>query len=370
MSGHKRALSARGFFQRNTRPQLTLSIPLRSSIPGASSFGVAAPTGVAAVAVGGSTLHAYFGIGLGTGSHANIIKKVKKVTETVRRIDETGTLIIDEVSMLSVQLLETLDEVCRSVRKEGTLSHLPFGGIRLVCFGDFYQLPPVSRERGAYRPFCFDSEIWMELGLSKNVVVLEEVVRQENSEFITLLNDLRTGRIEEGAIRKLNGQCFISESHPLPVDGIVPTKLYCVNADVDSENVSRLEELEGEMRTSVAMDVWRQRLPAGTVASVKKKMIDSLEKEVLKEIRLKVGAQVMLTRNLNLEKNLVNGSRGVIIKIDTGADGGITPWVRFDCGITMPITAVESLRYNPVGGEEGVLARMQVSPRVAERAAL
>jgi ATP-dependent DNA helicase PIF1 len=183
---------------------LTQSLARReSSLAGDPTFGVAAPTGVAAVAVGGSTLHAFFGIGLGTASAPSLVRRVLKSKEAAARIRRTRTLVIDEVSMLSAELLETLDAVAREVRSTGEegdpeLGELPMGGMQLVCFGDFFQLPPISRGGGPLRPFCFDSPVWRELGLADpgNVVTLTEVQRQDNPGFVNLLNGVRTGDVD------------------------------------------------------------------------------------------------------------------------------------------------------------------------------
>ena len=323
-----------------------------------TKIGVCAPTGVAAIHVGGSTLHSYFGIGLGTGSLSKLVQKVKGNTEAQKRIDETDALIIDECSMLSSDLLETLDAVVRQVRKEGEFAHQPFGGMQVICFGDFFQLPPVSR--GPEKPFCFDSPIWSELGLSDNMVELEEVQRQDHGDFVDLLNKVRIGQIANEDIQGLNARCVISESHPLPSDGIIPTRLYSLNKDVDTENESRLAELEGKEVVCLAQNKWRENMPTGTLASVKKKMAESLSKEMPDEVRLKVGAQVMLTRNKDLEKNLVNGSRGVVIRFERAKDGeSAIPVVRFDCGVVTTIAPVEAVRYNPDGGA-GCLVRLQI----------
>ena len=325
--------------------------------------GVCAPTGVAAIHVGGNTLHAFFGIGLGTGSISNLVKKVTKNAEAVRRIDETDVLIIDECSMLSSDLLELLDSVARQVRKGGSMSDVPFGGMQVICFGDFFQLPPIFR--GPEKPFCFDSFVWEELGLTNNMVQLREVMRQGDNDFVSLLNKVRIGKISHNDIEELNARCLISEEHPLPTDGIVPTRLYSLNKDVDGENESRLSELEGEEVVCRANNIWRESMPTETLASVKKQMADSLNKEVPAEVRLKVGAQVMLTRNKNLERNLVNGSRGVVVRFDKAKDSeNMIPVVRFDCGVVTSIAPVEAARYNPEGGP-GCLVRMQVPLKLA-----
>jgi len=333
--------------------------------------GVCAPTGVAAIIVGGSTLHSFFGIGLGTGSISSILQKINKNSAAKKRIDETDVLIIDECSMLSSDLLEKLDSVSREVRKDGNFREEPFGGMQIIAFGDFFQLPPVYRGDGSvrdrkWRPFCFDSPVWSDLGLSENIVELKEVQRQENEEFVSLLNKVRIGTIQETDIRYLNSRCLISSTNPLPTDGIVPTRLYVLNKDVDSENVSRLAELNSEEVVCEAIDTWRESMPTGTLAATKKKMLDSLSMEMPDEVRLKVGAQVMLTRNKDLEKNLVNGSRGVVERFVEAVDeGGFpVPIVRFDCGIVTKIVPVESVRYNSEGGK-GCLVRTQIPLKLA-----
>ena len=98
-----------------------------------------APTGVAAINVGGNTLHSFFGIGLGQGSMSSLVKRVMKKKEVVKRITETDVLLIDEVSMLSSELLETLDGVARQVRNK---PEEVMGGMQIVAVGDFFQLPP------------------------------------------------------------------------------------------------------------------------------------------------------------------------------------------------------------------------------------
>lgn len=99
-----------------------------------------APTGVAAINVGGSTLHSFFGIGLGMGSVSTLVKKIRKKAALVQRINETDVLLIDEVSMLSCDLLEKLDGVARVVRERDE----PMGGLQIVAVGDFFQVSTQS----------------------------------------------------------------------------------------------------------------------------------------------------------------------------------------------------------------------------------
>jgi ATP-dependent DNA helicase PIF1 len=355
------------------------SSPKTTTVGGpAIKVGVCAPTGVAAIHVGGSTLHSFFGIGLGTGSLTKLVQKVKANVEVQKRINETEVLIIDECSMLSLHLLETINDVVRLVRHGGELAHLPFGGIQVICVGDFFQLPPVSREEypgggnsnnRKYKPFCFDSPVWQELGLSDNMVELQEVQRQDNrGDFVELLNKVRIGQMDHVDIAKLNAKCVIDDDkHPLPTDGILPTRLYSHNKDVDAENETQLAKLAGKEVVCQARNKWREALPLGTLASVKTKMADSLSKELPDAIKLKVGAQVMLTRNKDLDRSLVNGSRGVVIGFERNGSGesAVVPVVRFDCGVVTKIAPVEAVRYNPDAGGAGCLVRTQVPLKLA-----
>ena len=328
-------------------------------------YGIAAPTGVAAVNVGGSTLHSFFGIGLGTGSIPTLIKKVKKNKEAVRRIDETDVLCIDEVSMLSSILLEKIDAVAREIRSNGARADVPFGGMQIIAFGDFYQLAPIIQtdfdaEDRDFRPFCFDSHVWAELELDRNTIELKEIQRQEDkTRFVQFLNMVRVGEVTAQILQDFNSKCCISPSHPLPTDGIVPTRLYVLNRDVDRENEMQLANLEGKEVICRARNEWREKMPTGTLAATKRAMKDSLEKEMPEEVRLKVGAQVMLTRNKDLDRGLVNGSRGVVERFVLDADGDQVPIVRFDNGLIEKIAKAESVRYNPEG-DQGCLVRKQV----------
>jgi len=337
---------------------------------GTKKIGVCAPTGVAAINVGGSTLHSFFGIGLGNGKLNGLIRKVRKNKEAMKRIEEIEVLLIDEVSMLSSDLMETLDNVVRDVRMDGKRRNEPFGGMQLICVGDFFQLPPITQQRSdrdgdrdEMRPFCFDSHVWSELGLVDNTFELMNVQRQESgSPFEKFLNMVRLGTVGSEILHDFNKKCLISNDHPLPVDGIVPTRLYTHNRDVDAVNEARLGELEGERITCKAIDEWTQKMPTGTKASIKKNMVISVATESPDDVNLKVGAQVMLTRNRDTDRGdrgLVNGSRGVVERFVLDLNGDQIPVVRFDNGRREKIGKVETMRYNPDGGP-GCLRRKQI----------
>lgn len=290
---------------------------------GANNIGVVAPTGIAAANINGTTIHAWAGIGIGDGDATVLIKKARGNRPAFNRWKTARALVIDEISMLDGELFNKLDKIAQSIRSNSR----PFGGIQLVLVGDFYQLPPVTADENG---FCFESDSWNDARIVK--CQLTEVIRQKNdNEFITILNSIRIGNCTteiENALEK----CHVSVKSP-PTDGIIPTKLYCINRDVDRENEIFLERLPGDIVTSKAIDVFN----ASTPVSAETKLVEMLNKKTHLVLPLKVGAQVMLTKNM-ADHNLVNGSRGIVIDF---AEKG-APVVRFANGAVLQMERVET----------------------------
>lgn len=346
---------------------------------GANAVAVTASTGIAAINLGGQTVHSYAGIGLSTGSADNskVINKVLKNMRAVKRWQDAKVLIIDEISMIDRPLFELLDMVARAVRRNDE----PFGGIQIIVVGDFFQLPPVPNKFAkSAREFCFESPVWNRLGFGYtdecgymhcnfvNMVTLKQVVRQSDVDFANLLNEIRIGEINNRQLDVLNS-CVVYKKPP-PTDGIVPTKLYSINKDVDKENLDRLMELPGEVVEVSATDVW-QELPS--VSSLKKTIKENIERAIPEKIQLKVGAQVMLLRNRNNNADdqygvsysgLVNGSRGVITGfVRSSSASGLVPRVCFDNGQEVVIGPVEY--FSRGAGGDGHLVRSQVPLKLA-----
>jgi hypothetical protein len=232
------------------------------------------------------------------------------------------------------------------------------------------QLPPIVKQQDAFeddtdeqRLFCFDSPVWSELSLNTNTIQLTQVQRQEHgSKFEMFLGMVRNGNVPPNILRDFNRKCLIGNNNPLPDDGIVPTRIYTHNQDVDSMNESRLADLEGKEVIFEAKDEWREKMPVGTSITTKKNMKASIAGELADEVRLKVGAQVMLTRNKDMDngfQSLVNGSRGVVESFKDDL-----PVVRFDNGRVEKVAKVEAVRYNPDGGV-GALVRKQLPLKLA-----
>lgn len=128
-----------------------------SKLPRSTTF-VTAPTGIAAINIGGITIHSFAGIGKGDATKVECIHLIESSFRHLNYWKEVKVLIIDEISMVDIELFEKLDFIARVIRKN---SGKPFGGIQLVCCGDFFQLPPVSPP-DQERRFCFESPLWKE----------------------------------------------------------------------------------------------------------------------------------------------------------------------------------------------------------------
>ena len=267
-----------------------------------SSTAVTGLTGLSASLLGsGSTIHAFAGIGRGEGDKEVLLRYAMR-PDTAFRWRQVTTLIIDEISMMDGEFFDTLEYIARNVRGNSK----PFGGIQLVICGDFHQLPPVARHAQA-RKFCFEASSWA--SCVNFSVELKRVFRQSDLYFIDVLGEVRSGRISHVDLAEKLSMCY----RPLQVDdGILPTRLLCTRADVDAINKSELDKLDGD-------SVWYHARDSGDTGILESSC------PAQKSIQLKIGAQVMLTKNLSGNKGLVNGSRGVVVKISPSG----LPYVRF-----------------------------------------
>lgn len=155
-----------------------------------------ATTGIAAYNIGGLTLHHFAGMDTRPyASKSELLARIQKKKDAVMRWKQVQVLIIDEVSMLEGALFDDLEAVARSLRKNQSF----FGGIQLILSGDFFQLPPVSRQPSK---LCFEAAAWRK-GIT-NIVVLKQIFRQQNQSFVDILNAFRVGRPTDAMIAQLN----------------------------------------------------------------------------------------------------------------------------------------------------------------------
>jgi ATP-dependent exoDNAse (exonuclease V) alpha subunit len=265
---------------------------------------VLAPTGVAAINVNGETIHSFFklkpGFELEEATHAKS-SKAKKEYKNLK------TLVIDEISMVRADLLDAIDIVLKKARGNSE----PFGGVRMVFFGDLYQLPPVitkdDRDKfandGYVSPYFFDAKIFepqqglFDTNFELKFIELLQVYRQKDEEFIEILNKIRNKSIDEDGLIRLNKRVD-REFKPKDDEGYI--YLTTTNKDASFINDSKLEKLDKDkfhiFCSSIKGEVPKNFYPNDL------------------EVELRVGAQVMFIQN-DTKRRWVNGTIGIVTDI-------------------------------------------------------
>ncbi len=254
---------------------------------------ITASTGIAATHIGGHTLHSWSGIGIKDELSSYELEALTEKKSLVSRVTKSDVLVMDEISMLDGKILDTVDMILRTLRRNDE----PFGGMQVVFSGDFFQLPPVSP--GGRRVFAFESEAW---NRAKPVTCyINEQFRQTDQTMRGLLRAIRGGLLKDDHIWTLNDRIKKS-AEELPY---MVTKLFSHNIDVDRINEEELGELEGESQ------VFEMEYKGN------KKLTEQIKRGCLSPERLvlKEGAVVMCTKN-NFEKGFVNGTIGVVKSFD------------------------------------------------------
>ncbi|MBP7741274.1 MAG: AAA family ATPase [Candidatus Pacebacteria bacterium] len=254
---------------------------------------ITASTGIAATHVGGMTIHSWSGIGINERMTPELLDSIASKEHVAKRLQKAKVLIIDEVSMLSGEVLAMVDAVLKEVRH----TDLPMGGVQTVLVGDFFQLPPVSRNPTG---FAFQSPAWKLL--NPLVCYLTEQHRQEDSVFLNVLAAIRSGEWDHTHVSVITSR----EAELDEVDDETP-RLFTHNADVDRINDEKLASLPARAH-SFAM--------SATGPSV---LTDALKRGCLspETLALKEGAIVMCTKN-NPAVGYVNGTLGSVIGYEMG----------------------------------------------------
>ena len=279
------------------------------------SVALTAMTGCAALLLHpkAKTLHSWAGVGLAREDVAILVKNIKKSRRAALRWLQTDVLVIDEVSMLTPELFEKLDQVGRKIRRN---EHLPFGGLQLVLVGDFFQLPPIYKAEGSGPTpetiFLFESSLWK--NIQPTMYELTEIVRQKDPVFQEVLNQARKGDMTKKSLRILVDRMGLDYKS----QAVQPTMLFTRRAEVDDINMSYLRRLTEQKRIYKASTVF---LPTANTVGLHEsdpmvqKAIAKLDNDAPynPDLILAKGAQVMLITNLEPESGLVNGSRGVVV---------------------------------------------------------
>uniref|UniRef100_A0A1I7XAU8 ATP-dependent DNA helicase n=1 Tax=Heterorhabditis bacteriophora TaxID=37862 RepID=A0A1I7XAU8_HETBA len=200
-------------------------------LPASTTF-ITAATGVAACHLGGVTLHSFAGIGVGGLSTKQSLRIANSKKNIIKQWRMCSHLIIDEISMVDAEYFTNIEyrnnkfhQVARSIRGDNR----PFGGIQLIITGDFLQLPPVVKNTEELK-FCFESPAWNRS--IQKIIILEQVQRQTDRKFISILQQIRMGRCNQEAI-----DCLVrTKDNNLISEGIVPTRLCTHTADADKLN--------------------------------------------------------------------------------------------------------------------------------------
>ncbi|MES2876274.1 MAG: PIF1 family DEAD/DEAH box helicase [Patescibacteria group bacterium] len=255
---------------------------------------VTATTGLAASHLGGSTIHSWSGIGVRDEIGAHFVEGLSKSRRDI--IEKTDVLIIDEISMMHDFRLDMIDTIARLVRRK---PDVPFGGIQVIMSGDFFQLPPVNRADSLQGQFVVFSKAWADL--DPVICYLQEQHRQNDDDALTGILDAMRAR----DIRRSHAEALLARAEITPPADSIFTELHTVNIDVDSQNLAKLEQLEGD-------EMIYQRTTTGGEGYV-----ESLTRSVLApiELRLKRGALVMAVKN-SLDRKYHNGSLGTVVDFD------------------------------------------------------
>ena len=297
---------------------------------------ILAPTGIAAINAGGSTLHSFFKIPFhpllpndSMFSVRNIRNTLKYNSEKIKIIREVELIIIDEISMVRADIIDFIDKVLRIYSRN---MREPFGGKQLLLVGDIYQLEPVVREEDRrllspfYRSsFFFDAKVFEYFQLVS--IELRKVYRQSDPVFISILDHIRTSQVPMSDLQKLNQRvgARLDES-----DSKLAITLSTRRDTVDYINDSQLKLLPGEptlFRGNIQGEFPESSLPTPM------------------ELYLKTGAQIIFIKN-DIEHQWVNGTLGTIIGFDEDDDAKI--YVRTEKGqdVMVEPAAWSNMRYH------------------------
>jgi ATP-dependent exoDNAse (exonuclease V) alpha subunit len=255
---------------------------------------VTASTGIAATHLGGRTVHSWCGMGIEDDLSVEKINALRRRDYLMRSVATARVLVIDEISMLSAKQLDLVNRICQAFKEDMR----PFGGMQVIFCGDFFQLPPISRE-GKDAQFVTESLIWNNMDLK--VCYLTEQHRQADRNFLGVLKDIREGAVTE------NTRKMLAKRTEVKIKSVIrPTKLHTHNIDVENYNLGELRKIKGDGRV---FEMEGEGL---------EKLVENMKKGAClapQFLEVKVGATVMFVKN-NFGKGFVNGTLGKVIDFD------------------------------------------------------
>lgn len=272
----------------------TLLKSLITQLPGNTA--VVASTGISALHVGGQTVHSFFRI----PPYMIMPNQVQRVRSKIYK--NLDTVVIDEISMVRADTVDVMDAF---LRKNGSDKSKPFGGVRLICFGDLFQLPPVISHEIEEQlmdllydsPYFFDALAWQKSPF--DTILLEMVLRQKDADFIRLLDEVRFQTFDQQDLAILNERV---DRHFEPEENDFYLTLTATNAQADRINREHLGRIDNR--------TWNYEAEKSGVFEGNRSLPND---EVL---QFKEGAQVMFIRN-DTRGRWVNGTLGKILDLDS-----------------------------------------------------
>jgi len=266
---------------------------------------IAAPTGVAAINAGGVTLHSLFQLPfhpfLPTKNNKDeLLAKIRHNNNRLQILRKMELLVIDEISMVRCDVMDAIDTVLRSVRRN---YNMPFGGVQLLCIGDLHQLQPVAKNEewnilNEYyaSPFFFDSHAIKEQ--TPLLIELNKIYRQKEQSFVNLLNKVRTNSMDADDFEDLHVR-YNPNFSPSADEKYITLTSHNNQADlINQQKLQRLNEASFTYKAEVVGDFPEHIYPAEA------------------ELVLKEGAQVMFLKNDAIAKRYFNGKIGVVQRLD------------------------------------------------------
>lgn len=310
-----------------------------------TSLNLTSTTGISAININGQTIHAWSGIGIDNNPNSlwNVLNRIISNPVLKKQILDCKMLAIDEISMLHKDTLEFLNLVLQKIR----CNEQPMGGIQTIFIGDFFQLPPVVKDRKiSIDDFCFSSETWKKLNLE--TILLKEVKRQNEIRYINVLNHIREGIVDEK-----DWEVILDRYNKMPLD-IISDKtklhLYSTNKEADGFNNMCFELIKSESITFESEDkieYYNEKQQLICIETNPDKWGDfgnvfNEDFRVPRDLKLKIGCRVMLLKNIDVKSKLANGSCGTVTDI---ANDVIV--IKFDKGPSAPVAKAEfeSFRY-------------------------
>jgi ATP-dependent exoDNAse (exonuclease V) alpha subunit len=258
------------------------------------NYGLTAMTGCAAVLIGGQTIHSFLYMNISRNLN-EIYSNLEKFRGYLNKLKKLDVLIIDEISMMDDELFELINNLLMKIKNNNLL----FGGVQLILVGDFYQLPPINGD------FCFTSNIWNLLDLKK--IILTDIIRQKDDMTLQeILREIREGNISKNTFELLE----TLKDTKFKNKDIKPTKLYPININVDKINNNEFKKLL-KLNNNNSIEYKASKI------NPKHKITDEKLNEY--NITLTLNAQIMVIRNISIENKLYNGTRGIVIGLNTSS---------------------------------------------------